>query len=197
MVRINLLPIRQILRKRELKSFGITALAVLVAAFGLMGLAYTYVSVKIGDLNTEKSRQEEKLNKLKQRNQEINTLKAEIARLQKQVDTIERLTKIRDTPAPFMGAVSLAIPDEVWVQQMTKSGRNFTLEGTGVDNTVIVKFVENLQKIRKNYTAKQPRMDPSKKDESFFADVRLVQVVRGAGRGALGSMQFKVVGTLR
>ncbi|MEW6531718.1 MAG: PilN domain-containing protein [Thermodesulfobacteriota bacterium] len=197
MVRINLLPIRHILRKRELKNFGITALAILVVAFGLMGLAYTYVSVKIGDLNTEKTKQEAKLNKLKQRNQEINALKAEIARLQKQVDTIEKLTKIRDTPAPFMGAVSLAIPDEVWVQNMTKSGRSFTLDGIGVDNTVIVKFVENLQRIRKNYTAKQPRIDPGKKDEPFFGDVRLVQVVRSGARGALGSMQFKIVGTLR
>jgi type IV pilus assembly protein PilN len=197
MVRINLLPIRQILRKRELKNFGITALAILAVAFGLMGLAYTYVSVKIGDLNAEKTRQEARLNQLKQRNQEINALKAEIARLQKQVDTIEKLTKIRDTPAPFMGAVSLAIPDEVWVQSMTKSGRSFTLDGIGVDNTVIVKFVENLQKIRKNYTAKQPRIEPGKKDEPFFGDVRLVQVVRSGARGALGSMQFKIVGTLR
>ena len=197
MVRINLLPIRQILRKRELKNFGITALAILAVAFGLMVLAYTYVSVKIGDLNAEKTRQEARLNQLKQRNQEINALKAEIARLQKQVDTIEKLTKIRDTPAPFMGAVSLAIPDEVWVQSMTKSGRSFTLDGIGVDNTVIVKFVENLQKIRKNYTAKQPRIEPGKKDEPFFGDVRLVQVVRSGARGALGSMQFKIVGTLR
>jgi len=137
MVRINLLPIRETLRKRELKQFALLAVVIIVAALGLMVLSYTFFSYRVSSLQADQKAQQTKLDKLKEQNKEIEALKNEITRLQKQADTIERLTKIRDTPAPFMAALSLATPDEVWISAISKTGRNFTLDGTGIDNTVV------------------------------------------------------------
>ncbi len=200
MVRVNLLPIREILRKRELKQFGLLAGAIIGATVAVMVLGYFALTMKISDLESDKAAQQKTLEELKRKNQEINQLREEIARLQKQVDTIEKLTKVRDTPADFMVAVSTAIPEEVWVQTVTKKGKGFTIDGMGPDNTVIVSFVRRLSAIRKDFTAKRPWIDPSEKEaESFFSDVKLVEVVKGgaAGAGVRGAMKFKIVGSIR
>jgi type IV pilus assembly protein PilN len=198
MVRINLLPIRDLLRKKELKQFALFAGATLLAVVGLMVVTYLYFSMTIGGLQKEQSSLQARLNKLKQDNKEIEDLKNKITSLQKQVDTIEKLTKTRDTPAPFMAALSLATPDEVWLSAISKGGKGFSLDGTGVDNTAVVNFVSRLQKIRQAFTVRQPFINPSDpKDTSFFGEINLVQVVAGSGSGGLGTVSFKIVGSLR
>jgi type IV pilus assembly protein PilN len=198
MVRINLLPIRDLLRKKELKQFALFAGATLLAVVGLMVVTYLYFSMTIGGLQKEQSTLQARLNKLKQDNKEIEDLKNKITSLQKQVDTIEKLTKTRDTPAPFLAALSLATPDEVWLSGISKGGKGFSLDGTGVDNTAVVNFVSRLQKIRQAFTVRQPFINPSDpKDKSFFGEINLVQVVAGSGSGGLGTVTFKIVGSLR
>jgi len=199
MVRINLLPIREILRKREFKQFGLFAIAAVVCVIVVAAIAYLYLSWTISGLQKEQTGLQTKLNQLKQKNKEIEELKTRITRLQMQVETIERLTKTRDTPAPFLAALALAIPDEVWVTTIAKSGRGFALDGTGVDNTAVVHFVERLQKIKQGFTARQPFLNPANPGEkSFFSDVNLVQVLAASGAGTgLGTMSFKVTGNIR
>lgn len=193
MVKINLLPIRQILRTRELKQFATLAVAILLVTILAMFGTYWWLSTKVSSLQAEQRQQQDKLTQLKRKNKEINKLKAEIARLQRQVDTIKKLTRIRNTPAPFMAAVSIAIPDEVWLSTISKTGKRFSLVGRGVDNTVVVNFVHRLQRIRKGFSLKQPWLDPENREEkSFFSRVKLVQIVR---KGA--SMSFTIVGTER
>ena len=199
MVRVNLLPIRDILRKRELKQFLLLTAVIVASTFGLMVCTAVFFSWKISTLEKDRTVHETKLNQLKQKNKEIEDLKNRIARLQRQVDTIQRLTKIRDTPAPFMAAVALAIPDEVWLNSITKTGRSFALDGVGVDNTVVVNFVQRLQSIKQGFTLKQPWANPAvPTDQTFFMDVKLLQIVAATGAaGGLGSMSFKIVGNLR
>jgi len=199
MVRVNLLPIRDILRKRELKQFIMVAVSALVAVIAICALTYVIFSIKEANLEAERRSQQQKLEKLKEKNKEITELRNEITRLQKQVDTILKLTKIRDTPAPFMAALSLAIPDAVWVKTITKTHKNFTLAGTGVDNTVVVNFVERLQKLRQDFTPQQPWLDPKdKKEKSFFSEVKLVSIVASRGEKAgLDTVGFQITGHLR
>jgi len=197
MVRINLLPIRETLRKRELKQFALFAVVAFVSTLGIMAATYFYFSYRVSSLEDQQRSQQQKLNQLKEKNKEIEVLRNEITRLQKQVDTIERLTKIRDTPAPFLAALSIAIPDEVWVASISKTGHSFTLDGTGVDNTVVVNFVERLLRIRHGFTDQQPWMDATKGQVSYFTNVKLVQIVATAGGTGLGTMSFKIVGNIR
>ena len=198
MVRINLLPIREILRKREFKQFGFTALAIVFAAVALGAIMYFYFEMQRSRLESDTAMYTRKLAELKKKNKEIADLKNEITRLQKQVDTIQKLTKVRDTPAPFMAALSFAMPDEVWLKTIVKSGKSFSLDGTGVDNTVVVSFVERLQKVRKKFTDQRPWLDPrNPKEDSFFSNVKLVSIMAGRSKSGLGTVNFKVVGHVR
>jgi Tfp pilus assembly protein PilN len=201
MVRINLLPIREILRTRELKQFGFVALGIFAAAIIIMVATYMLFSGKVSSLQAEQEMQQKRLDTLKAQNKEIDELKNRIARLQKQVETIKKLTETRDTPGPFMSAVSLALPQEVWISSMVKTGKQFSLDGIGADNTVVVRYVQNLSRLRHDFTANNLYVkDDAEADKTFFSDVRLIQLVSAAGTSPAagsGSMSFKIVGNMR
>lgn len=201
MVKINLLPVRQTLRRKKLKKFGLISAGVLAGAVLIMVGTWFYMDWVISDLKKREGNLKVQLDKLVAANKEIEKLKEEINRLQKQVETIKDLTKKRDNPARFLSAVSLAIPDEVWVDTISKTGRSFALSGTGVDDTAVVNFVQRLQDIRKDFTKKDPwRKKDDPKDEPFFIDVKLLQSVSatsGGGTTGLGVKQFKIVGNLK
>ncbi|MBI5572767.1 MAG: PilN domain-containing protein [Desulfomonile tiedjei] len=198
MVRINLLPIRGILRRRELKQFIIIAASALGLAVLVMVGCYLYLDWWTTDLQTKQTQLQGKLNALKEKNKKIGELLNEITRLQKQVDTIQKLTKTRDTPAPFLGAVSVATPDEVWISGLIKQGQSFSLDGTGADNTVVVNFVHQLQRVKKGFSKAKPFIDKAnKEDQTFFSDVKLIQIVSQSKPGGLASVQFKITGTIR
>ena len=198
MVRINLLPIRALLRRRELKQFVFIALSTVATAVVLMLAAYLYVDWTISSLQKQASSLNAKLADLKKKNREIEELKNEITRLEKQVDTIRNLTKKRDSPAPFMGAVSLATPDEVWIRSLNKQGNKFSLDGVGTDNTVVVNFVYQLQRIRKNFTVRRPFVEADNSDEErFFSNVQLMRIVASTKAGGLEAVSFQVTGTIR
>ena len=188
MVRINLLPIRDILRKRELKQLGVVAAAVLVAVVAIMALAYFILAGQVDSAQKHKAAQAAKLASLKKANEQINADKAEILRLEKQLETVNRLTNVRETPAPLLAALSKAVPDEVWLHSISQAGKGFTLQGEGIDNTVVVNFVQRLQRI------------PGEKGQPFFPDVRLINIVRQRAGGAgvtgagLGTMAFTIQG---
>ncbi len=189
MVRINLLPIRDILRKRELKQLAVAAAAVLVGVVAIMAVVYFVLGGQVESAEKHKAGQTAKLASLKKENEQINADKAEILRLEKQLETVNRLTNVRETPAPLLAALSKAIPDEVWLHGISQAGKAFTLQGEGIDNTVVVNFVQRLQRI------------PGEKGQPFFPDVRLVNIVRqktGGGAGAasagLGTMAFTIQG---
>jgi len=195
MVRINLLPVREILRKRDLKQFAVAAAAIVLAAVLVMVGTWWWLSSRISDLQAQKAAEQKKLAELQKQNERINRLKAEITTLERQRDTIKQLTQSRDTPAAFMSAVASAVPDEVWLTRIDKSGNSFNLQGQGLDNTVVVKFVENLQKIKKDAVLKRQGAPAGQKpNQPFFSSVKLVQTVRTGG--GPGEIQFGITGTL-
>jgi type IV pilus assembly protein PilN len=198
MVRINLLPIRSLLRRRELKQFIVIAVGTLASAVIVMLAAYFYVDWTISSLQQKATSLKAKLAELKQKNKEIEDLKNEITRLQKQVDTIQKLTKTRDSPAPFLGAVSLAVPDEVWIGSLNKQGQSFSLDGIGTDNTVVVNFVYQLQRVRQGFTVKRPYVDKKNPgDQTFFSNVQLMRIVAATKPGGLEAVSFQITGSIR
>lgn len=178
MVRINLLPIREILRMRELKQLGVVAVGVLVAVFGIMAVAYGVLEGQVGSLERTKAAQQKRLDGLKKENEQINADRSEITRLEKQLSTVQDLTSKRKTPAPLLEKISKAIPEEVWLHTVSTTDKSFTLQGEGIDNTVVVNFVQRLQKL------------PGEKDQPFCPEVKLVNIVRGKA----GGMAFTIQG---
>ncbi len=212
MVRINLLPIRSILRKRELRQFYQRAGGIVAVAFVVMGLVYLYYDSAISSLDSEVASKKQRLAKLQEGNKEIKDLQIKVESLEQQVKSVRNLTKTRISPAPFMQGLALAIPGDVWLDSITftqpiptpsgvgsaagdlKTPGAFTLSGTGTDNTVVVDFIQRLQNLKK----KQVNLSTPKaeQDKPFFGNVKLGPVTRTAGPSGQDQIQFTVGGVV-
>ena len=205
MVRINLLPIRSILRKRELKQFYVIAGGIVAVAFVLMGLVYLYYDSAISSLDSEMASKKQKLAKLQEENKEIKDLQIKVESLEQQVKSVRNLTKTRISPAPFMQGLALAIPGDIWLDSIAfaqpdqppsgaKIPGSFTLSGTGTDNTVVVDFIQRLQNLKKRQVnLSTPKAD---QDQPFFGNVKLGPVTRTSGPSGQDQIKFTVGGVV-
>ncbi len=194
MVRINLLPIRSLLRKRELKQFYVIAGAIVAIAFVLMGVVYFYFDSTISSLEATEAEKNKQLADLKEKNKEIADLKAKVESLEQQVRSVRDLTKKRISPAPVMQAVSMAIPLDVWLDRVQYTHPGCQLSGSGVDNTVVVDFVQRLQRVKKKEI--DPSVAQDEQDKPFFGKVELKRVTRAPGRGGLDEIKFEISGVV-
>lgn len=201
MVRINLLPIREILRNRYLKRFIVVSCAALAGTVGIMILWYIVVSVERSNLDEHRAKLQKRQAVLAKDNEDLVKKKNDEGRLKKQVYEIRKLVQDRDSIERFMAAISRAIPDDVWLESLEKNqSRDFLLKGKGSDNNSIINFVDRLQTIKANFSDGNPYLDSSRKDEqAFFGDVKLLEVSAAPeGKAVIkGSMDFKIIGRLR
>jgi type IV pilus assembly protein PilN len=201
MVRINLLPIREILRKRYLKRFILLSCAALAVTVGIMALWYFAESMKLSHLAERRASLDKKQASLAEHNKAIDILVAKEAQLKKRLEEFRRLIEDRDSVARLMAAVSQSIPDDLWLDSLEKSkNREFALIGRGLDNNSIITFVDRLQTLKGNFSETNTYQDASRKDEpAFFAEVKLDKLgsateTKEDGRG---TVNFKIVGRIR
>jgi Tfp pilus assembly protein PilN len=188
-IRINLLPIREILRKKDLKLFikdcilgaGMT-LILMIGAYFYFDWDYQYLQ---GQVATEKKKRDE----LVEKNKQLIPLKNEELRLKRQVEESRKLVERKESIALLLEAVSITIPDEVWLDQLEKhQNQEFLFRGKGKDNKSVMKFLEDLKSIK------------VKDDETaFFSEVKLKELSAAQGVQESGdqAMVFHIAGILK
>ena len=145
MIRINLLPVRQIRKKLQARNsvmgLGITLLSVLV----LLGLVALVIGFRVGDLNASIG----KLNKEKKKYQttinQIEKLKKDQTLLETKLDMISRLKSGSQLTVRLMDEMANLVPSErLWISQMLISKGTLKLSGTALDNATIADFMETV-----------------------------------------------------
>jgi type IV pilus assembly protein PilN len=145
MIRINLLPIRQIKKKKKLQKevagFGIiVAVLVIALVFFSMGLTMKVEALqqKIKDLNSTKK--------------EYNQIIAEIKQLEKTQELLEKkISVIRDLKrntqinVRVLDELASVTPSErLWLNSLQHSGGRLVISGVALDNSTIAQFMERL-----------------------------------------------------
>jgi len=145
MIRINLLPVKQIRKKLQARNsvigLGITLLSVLVL-LGLVALVVGFkvgdLKASIGDLNKEKKKYQTTIN-------QIEKLKKDQALLETKLDMISRLKSGSQLTVRLMDEMANLVPSErLWISQMSISKGMLRLSGTALDNTTIADFMETV-----------------------------------------------------
>src|SRR5690606_21370937 len=143
MAKINLLPWREAYREEKKRQFIGILFAVLLAA---CVCAYLWVSSIESAIDNQNSR-----NRL---------LETNIAELQKQVDEIKELQKIRDellarikviqdlegtrpVIVRFFDEFVRAVPDGVYLSLLTRTGDSFSIEGVAESTNRVSSFMRN------------------------------------------------------
>jgi type IV pilus assembly protein PilN len=145
MIRINLLPVRQIKKKLQARnnviSLGITLLSVLV----VLGLVALVLGFKVGDLKASIGELNKEKNKYQKVIKEIENLKKDQGLLETKLDMISKLKSGSQLTVRLMDEMANLVPSErLWISKMTISKGVLKLSGTALDNATIADFMETV-----------------------------------------------------
>lgn len=146
MIKVNLLPYREIIRKENIITHaviaGVTLGLVIVVIF-----AVDYIMRgKISDVKKNIARNEREIASNKVKTDEINKLKEEKEIYRKQFQIIENLKKGKEGPVRMLDELASKTPKKIWLLTLKQTGNNLELVGIAVDNKLISRFMYNLKK---------------------------------------------------
>jgi len=146
MIRINLLPYREI-KKKETRSRLIFFLAAgMILYLLVLGGIQLYVWGGNRSLEADLKAKEEKLASLEKMVGEVDRIKKEKLILEKKVNVIDQLEKNRTYPVRMLAAIASQVPTkDAWLDRLTQSGSSLAIEGKARDNFAVVRFMRNLE----------------------------------------------------
>ena len=147
MVRINLLPVREIKRraraKREITLFALAmvGLLVLLSAIGFLQASKAkQLQMELTKIRQEKQRYTRVLNQIKKLEKDKKTL-------EKKIDIIHRLKAESSLTVHILDEIANRTPSKrMWLTSLTQKGSTLTLKGMALDNRTIASYMEDLKK---------------------------------------------------
>jgi len=174
MIRVNLLPVKQIKaevsRRRDLVIGG---LALGLTALIILG-AYIYQAYRISKLQNEIATARGEIKALDVRVKEFGELQKKIKDFESKHKIIEDLNQRKAGPVRVMESLSAATPPTLWLTEFKETGGKLVITGLAVDNQTVADFLKALATFH------------------YFRDVELVETTEGGpGSGPLKKFSLK------
>ena len=145
MIRINLLPIKQIKKRAGLRQefFGLIVLFVLVLC-GLL-VVFQWQATTVTGLKTTIAKLEKKKATFHKLTKEIADLQKTIGMLNAKVETIKRLKTKSSLPVHIIDEVALRTPqDRMWLTSLNQNQNGLSLQGIALDNATIAQYMQSM-----------------------------------------------------
>jgi type IV pilus assembly protein PilN len=147
MIRINLLPLREIEaqlgRRQELMIGGACLAATLLG----LGALYLYQSRELSRLEGELARVQSEIAKLDAQVKEVSALEKTVKELREKHGIIRELEKSRTGPVKVMDGLAAAAPPRLWLTEFKEAGGTATLNGLALDNSSVADFLQALSRL--------------------------------------------------
>jgi type IV pilus assembly protein PilN len=146
MIRINLLPVRELRKQAELRQQLYVFCAILaVVAIGI-AVVWSLEMRTIGHLEAEKSKVTAALERLKPVVDEVNALEKREKLLNARLETIQRLRRNQRGPVRVLDELSRNLPAEVWLQAIDEKDGIYHVTGYALTNFAVADLLRNLQR---------------------------------------------------
>lgn len=165
MIRINLLPIKQLQAETTRRREIIVGSSVLGATVLLLAGLHIYQAYHLSGLENELAGLRAELKILNSRVKEVSDLQVKIKDLRSKQKIIEELANKKSGPVLVMASLSQATPASLWLTDLREAGGNIVMNGLAADNESVAQFLRSL--------------DGSK----HFANIELVEAVQGPSAG--------------
>jgi len=177
MIRINLLPVREIRaqfgRRQQLTIAGI--------AFGITGVlalgAHLIQWNQLSKLEKERGELQGEIKALNSKVKEVSDLRKQISDLRAKKKVIDELTTKKTGPVRVMESLSSATPARLWLTEFKETGGSLAMSGMAVDNQTIADFLKALA------------------NTSYFRNVELVETTQVEQEG-VPLKKFSIKSTL-
>jgi type IV pilus assembly protein PilN len=151
MIRINLLAVDRERTKRSgaliPAAHRVTIAASLIVVATFLGVAWWFLSLRqtSSRLDSDIAKGEIETQQLRSVLAQVQKFEARKAQLQQRVTLIEQLRRGQNGPVHLLDEISKALPDRLWLTEMTEKGDDFVISGMTTSLTGLSDFVANLE----------------------------------------------------
>jgi type IV pilus assembly protein PilN len=146
MIRINLLPIRELQKQAQLRQQLYIFAA--IAAVVLIGVGLTWVMDRraLAVLEEEKASSQAELERLKPVITEVSALEQREKLLHARLNTIQRLRGNQRGPVRVFDELSRSLPEQAWLEAIDESAGVYKVAGYALTNFAVADLLRNLQR---------------------------------------------------
>jgi len=144
MMRINLLPHRQLKRAERQRQFGLMALMAAVAAGAIVFFGWTILGAQKAAQLERNGRLETAITSLDREIAEIKDLKDQINNVLERKQIVENLQTNRSQSVVILDELTRQLPEGLYLKSIKQSGNLITLEGVADTNARVATLVRNL-----------------------------------------------------
>lgn len=144
MVRINLLPHRQVKRAERQRQFGLMALATVALASALVFMGWSVINAKKEAQDDRNRRLDEAIVKLDSEIKDIKELKDQINSVLERKQIVENLQTNRSQAVVVLDEIARQLPEGVFLKSIKQQGNAIEIQGVADTNARVATLVRNL-----------------------------------------------------
>ena len=152
MIKINLLPREERARRAPLNTTIILGMACGVVLVLAMGAGWYWLSGEVAHLESTIKQTQDELRRFDELAKQVDRFRAEKKRLEEKIKIIETLVAAQGGPVQILDEVSKALPTEVWLTALNRSGKRLEISGIAFSNFSVATLMTNLGKASKLLT---------------------------------------------
>lgn len=144
MVRINLLPHRQIKRVENQRQFGLLTVGMLLLAGAIVFMGWSFISAKKEAQDDRNRRLDDAILKLDREIADIKSLKDQIGSVLERKQIVENLQTNRSQAVVVLDEIARQLPEGVYIKSIKQQGSAIELQGVSDTNARVATLVRNL-----------------------------------------------------
>lgn len=144
MMRINLLPHRQIKRAERQRQFGLMALMAAIASCAIVFSGWQFLSLKKDSQLERNNRLELAIGQLDKEIADIKDLKDQINNVLERKQIVENLQTNRSQSVVILDELTRQMPEGLYLKSIKQQGNLIILEGVADTNARVATLVRNL-----------------------------------------------------
>jgi type IV pilus assembly protein PilN len=148
MIRINLLPVRDLKKQVHLRQQLYAFAAIIGVVILGVGLVWTLDRRAMAQLEGEKETLQAELDRLKPIVTQVSALEQREKLLQARLTTIQRLRSNQRGPVRVLDELSQHLPEQAWLEAIDESAGVFKVAGYALTNFAVADLLRNLQHSR-------------------------------------------------
>lgn len=144
MIKVNLLPHRQIRRAERQREFGLMASLVAIAAAAILFVSWSYVGAQIRTQQERNQRLQDEMGRLDKEIAVIVTLKEQIKHVLERKQIVEGLQSDRNQAVQILDELARLLPEGVSLKSIKQIENEIELKGIADTNARVASLVHNL-----------------------------------------------------
>lgn len=144
MIRVNLLPHRQIRREARQREFGLMAGFSAIAAVVIVFMGWTYIDSRTDKQTERNKRLDVAIVKLDKEIADIKDLKDQISTMLERKQVVENLQTNRSQAVIVLDELSRQLPEGMYLKSIKQQGNVISIEGVADTNARVATLVRSL-----------------------------------------------------